>query len=169
MWVVLYLFLCLRLSFQCGGSESLGFHGLVIRGMPMGLTHSWVTLKALRCPSCHLCHTHSIIVIPPTLALHQRSNCPVLDYQPSKLWVLYVSLTQIFCFSNREKTKCRLGIQLELSSLKKFKNQRLESLSSPQGLHPQLADSLNYEQKKKFSKKKKSKLWSLNHTCIHKF
>lgn len=153
MWVVPHLFLCLRLSFQCGGIESLGFHGLVIRCMPMGLTHSVsnLTLKALRCPSCHLCHTHSVTVIPSTLALHQRSN-----YQPSKLWVFYVALAQIFCFSNREKTKYRLGIQLELSSLKKFKNQRLESLSSPQGLHPQLADSLNWEQKKKnFSKKKK--------------
>lgn len=155
MWVVPHLFLCLRLSFQCGGIESLGFHGLVISGMPMGLTHSVsnLTLKALRCPSCHLRHTHSVTVIPSTLVLHQRSN-----YQPSKLWVFYVALAQTFCFSNREKTKYRLGIQLELSSVKKFKNQRLESLSSPQGLHPQLADSLNWEQKKKFSKKKKSKL-----------
>lgn len=153
MWVVPHLFLCLRLSFQCGGIESLGFHGLVIRCMPMGLTHSMsnLTLKALRCPSCHLCHTHSVTVIPSTLALHQRSN-----YQPSKLWVFYVALAQIFCFSNREKTKYRLGIQLELSSLKKFKNQRLESLSSPQGLHPQLADSLNWEQKKKISLKQKN-------------
>lgn len=95
-----------------------------------------------------LSHTHSVTVISPTLALHQRSNCPVLDYQPSKLWVLYVALAQTFCFSNRERTKYRLGTQLELSSLKKFKNQRLETLSSPQGLHPKLADSLNCEQKK---------------------
>lgn len=154
MWVVPHLCLCLRLSFQYGGIESLGFHGLVIRGIPMGLTHSVsnLALKALRCLSCSLCHTHSVTVIPPTLALHQRSN-----YQPSKLWVLYVALAQTFCFSNREKTKYRLGIQLELSSLKKFKNQRLESLSSPQGLHPQLADSLNCEQKKKIISKKKKK------------